>query len=173
MLEGLIAPGARPHARALRDGWRLRSLGTGNEDLRDLHDLLIRSYRGFLGFTPIAYRDFEQSFGGLLRRIDRRFVTLARDPRGRAAGFAVAWPDAAGARSDRVVFHSLGVAPDGSAGRRGLGRALVFHTVRAALDAGHDRVLAALVAEDSPVHRIVGPARERAEREYALYELRS
>ena len=44
------------------------------------------------------------------------------------------------------------------------------HTVE--LDAGHQRVLAALVAEDSPVHRIIGPARERAEREYALYELR-
>jgi hypothetical protein len=53
--------------------------------------------------------------------------------------------------------------------RHGLGSAIVYHTVRAILDAGFDTLVGALLADDSPASTFVGDAIHHADREYALY----
>jgi hypothetical protein len=169
VLEAVVARLEPRHRRAVRSGYRLRRFDSQDpDDFRTFHELLSRSYERFLGYTAIGLDRFERSFAMQLRAMDPRFLTLAYDPNGRAAGFAIAFPD-----RDRVVFHTLGITPEELRTRGGLGSALCVHLVRTALDAGFEAILAALVADDSLVHRIVGAAAGSPESEYALYELPS
>jgi len=100
--------------------------------------------------------------------MDPRFVTLVHDPSGAIVGFNIAFPDA-----DRVVSHTMGVAQEEVRKRHGLGSALACNTARTALDAGFEKVLIALVAQDSPVRGMLGSRAVRGDTEYVLYELGS
>lgn len=169
-LEEVIARPAGRHRRAVAAGCRFRPLdGRDGRDLRGLHSLVTRSYRRFLGFTPIDPADFDSAFAGALFSMDSRFVTLAEDPEGALAGFAIAFPDASGPEGRRIVFHTIGVTPEAIRKRHSLGSALACHVVRTVLAARFDTLLAALVAEDSPIWGILG-SRGRQESEYVLYE---
>jgi PAS domain-containing protein len=166
-LEGVVAKSEERYRSVLSAGYRFRPFdGRDLEDLRALHVLVNRSYEGFLGFTEIELREFERGFGGQLRSMDSRFVTLVHDPTDAIVGFSIAFPD-----SDRVVCHTMGITPEEVEKRHGLGSALAFHMIRSVLEAGFETALVALVAEDSPVRAIAGGRIDRADIEYALYEL--
>jgi len=168
-LEGVIAKTEERYRKAVNAGYRFRCFdGSDREDLRALYALVTRSYGGFLGFTAIEPGEFERVFGGPLQAMDPRFVTLVHDPSGAIVGFNIAFPD-----TDRVVSHTMGVAPEEVRKRHGLGSALACNTARTALDAGFEKVLIALVAQDSPVRGMLGSRAVRGDTEYVLYELGS
>jgi hypothetical protein len=192
-LEDVSSRWERIYRRILKAGYCFRRVDARDLTcMRSLHNLITRSYAGFLGFTDIAFSDFRRIYGAYLRVIDSRLVNVVYDPDGQAAGFAIAYPDPCDAvramngsdsvyaklrfalrrkRAKRVVFHTLGITPEEIEKRHGLGSALGYHGIRSALDAGFDRVIVALIGEDSVVRRIMGDSIHQAEREYALYEL--
>jgi hypothetical protein len=178
--------------RSLRDEkYRFKSIDVNQaDDLQELYSVLIRSYQGFLGITPVEFARFERLLGQYLKAFDARFVNLVYDPGGNVAGFSVAYPDYSDALrampsladpslkpesspglTDRVIFYMIGATPDEVEKRHGLGSAMFYHTVRQILSAGFHTILFAIVADDSGARRHLGEAMRLAQRTYALYEL--
>ena len=192
-LERVVAKSEPRYQQCLDDGYRFERIDAhAPSSMRLLHALTTRSYNGFLGLTDIDFVNFDRIFGGYLRVIDTRFANFVYDPEDQPAGFAIMYPDPSSAvramngrdnayaklkfalrrkQTKRVVFHTLGITPKEIDKHHGLGSALTYHGVRSALDAGFDRVLLALIGEDSLARKIVGDSIEQAEREYALYEM--
>ena len=188
-LEAIVARRRPRLERLLAAGYRFKSLDA-RTDMRDLHRALSESYRGFSGYVPIEFAEFERLFLAPLSAVDGRFLTLAYDPAGAPAGFHLVYPDPSAAlramngrrdafarlqflmrrgRSRTVVSHSLGITPAEMERHSGLGSALLCVTVPKILVAGVNVVTVALLAEDSPANPFVGDALHRADREYVLY----
>lgn len=175
------------YAHALDDGYGFLPLDVRDSALVNaLHPVVESSYRNFLGFTPLAPAQFSAVFSAYAETLDPRFALIATRPDGAPAGFAIAYPDtgacatvevAAEKRPSsvpggaRAVFFMIGITPEESARRRGLGRALFHRCLTQLLAAGYASVLVALIAEDSPAWPLLDDRRTDAQREYALYEL--
>jgi hypothetical protein len=189
-LEKMIAR-FESRLRSLRDEkYRFKSIDVNQtDDLQQLYSVLIRSYQGFLGITPVEFASFERLLGQYLKALDARFVNLVYDPGGNVAGFSVAYPDYSDALravatregpplrpkfspglTDRVIFYMIGATPEEVEKRHGLGSAMFYHTVRQILSAGFHTILFAIVADDSGVRRHLGDEMRFAQRAYTLYE---
>jgi hypothetical protein len=193
VLEDVLAKSEPRYQQILDDGYRFQRIdGRDPSSMRLLHALVTRSYEKFLGFTDVDFANFDRIYGTHLRVIDSRFAHFVYDPDGQPGGFAIVYPDPSNAvramngsdnvyaklkfalrrkQTKRVVVHTVGITPEEIEKRHGLGSALAYHGIRSALDAGFDRAVLALIAEDSLARKIVGDSIDQAEREYALYEL--
>ncbi len=182
--------------RAKAQGYRFRTFDTGRfrEDLRELHGLVTRAFRGFLGYTDITSDSFERLFAPDRRALDPRLITFVHDPAGRLVAFMGSFPDLAeavasmGGRSgprarlrfalrrrtvDRVLVYLLGSNDEERRKRSGLGRALGAHLVEQMRNAGYSSLIAALMADDSPASPLLAGQGTGSEREYVLYRLGS
>jgi hypothetical protein len=171
-LRKLIEPWAKEHARALTDGYYFTPI-----DIQDvysvtaLHSIIERSYHGFLGITRLEFAEFNEVFAGYAGALDPRFAIGGWDGGGNLCGFAIAYPDQPSVpRSMRAVLFMLGITPEESRRRRGLGRALCHHSLSALLEAGFSSLVVALLADDSPAWSMFGRYRNDAPKQYALYE---
>jgi len=134
------------------------------EVLPRLHPLLDRAWTGYPGYVPFSVEELGQLFGPLLRILPPGHLYLVRDRGGRDVGFGYMVPDwieevralrgdpsgwgswAGGALPERIVLHTLALAPEA---RRGIAAAgLAAAGFRVALEQGYDRFLVALVRED-------------------------
>ena len=177
-------------------GYRFRTFDTGRfrEDLRELHGLVTRAFRGFLGYTDITYDSFERLFAPDRRALDPRLITFVHDPAGRVVAFMGSFPDLAEAlagmggrsgprarlrfalrrrKADRVLVYLLGSNDEERRKRSGLGRALGAHLVEQMRNAGYSSLIAALMAEGSPAGPLLAGQGGEREREYVLYRLGS
>ncbi len=192
-LETIIARFGPRYRKLLDEGYRFKPVDLSQvNDRRKLYGALIRSYHGFLGVTPFEFDDFERIMGQYLRAFEARFTNLIYDPRGKVAAFSVAYPDCSDAvramrgrdnlwarvrfyfhrgGADRVIFYMIGAMPEEIAGRHGVGGATFYHTVRQILTAGFNRVLFAIIADDSAALKYFGDDMRFAQRTYTLYEL--
>ncbi len=191
-LEELIAPCGEAHQRALADGYRFAPMNVRDAaQVAALQSAIEGSYRDFLGLSPVAPEQFREVFAGYAEALDPRFAIAAFDPAGCLCGFAIAYPDyGAGLRAmrgrdsllakarfylrsrelKRAVFFMIGITPQESQRRRGLGHALHYRCVNALLGAGFDSIVFALLAEDSRGWPLVGNRKHAAQKEYALYQ---
>ena len=162
-------------------------------ELRKLHDLLLRSYGHFLGFTPISAREFERIARPLRYALLPAAALFVHDEHDQPCGFAIAPLDLADAqramrgrdslpsrlrflrarhRTRRAFLHMVGLVPEEAQRGSGLGAALIAQVLEAVRAQGRAARLAALVAEGSPSRGHIERAGARATREYALYEAR-
>ena len=192
-LEDMIVRFEPRYRRLLDERYRFQSIDVNRTDaLRQLYGVLVRSYQGFLGTTPFGFDDFERLLGQYLKACDACFVNLVYDPGGHVAAFSVAYPDSSDAlravrgeatpsgetqsrfppgAADRVIFYMIGATPEEVERRHGAGSATYYHTVRQILSAGFEKVLFAIIADDSGGRRHFGEEMRFAQRTYALYEL--
>jgi hypothetical protein len=193
VLEEVITPWEQLYQRLTAAGCRFETIDmTKRTVLQTVYEVMTRSYKGFLGFTPLTFDEFELLFKGFGPVFDPRFAVLMYDEVGAVAGFAFAYPDHADAiramggktsflaklrfligRSsvNRVVFYMIGLTPEEGAKRRGLGKAGYYYILQEILRAGYGEAIVALTAEGNPSRRLVGALMENAQREYSLFEL--
>lgn len=184
-LAALAAVSQHRHRDALAAGYSFRALDADcADDRRSLYDLEIAAFRQFLCYTPLPQSVFEAQFSAYTNRLSPRFFHLGFDPRGEAVAFAVAFPHQlgglpvssreAGAPSDpsgRAVLYMVGVAPAEAVAQRGLGRAILHFTLRRLLEAGVDRLIVALITDETVRKSVFGDGTGQSRRTYALYEL--
>lgn len=193
-LEKLGEPWAEDHAGALSAGYHFAPMDVHDVyTVAALQSTIERSYHGFLGLTPLEFDEFKEVFAGYAGVLDSRFAIGGWDASGHLCGFAIAYPDHAPAHramrgketamakvafylrslaARRAVLFMLGITPEESARRRGLGRALCYHCLSALLAAGFTSLVAALLADDSPAWPLFGDHKKDAPKRYALYEAR-
>jgi hypothetical protein len=173
-LETLLASSLPGAACAAAAGLRFVAFdGIGFDHLaKRLRELLRASLASFPAFTPPTVADVDVLATRLRPALhgDASFVMLDAD--GRDVGFAMVLQDplAAARGVRRLVLHTGAVRPS----VRGLGLGLAgFHeALRRMRIASPQQVIIALVAEDSPARRLLGPIAGSATREYALFERR-
>jgi hypothetical protein len=184
-LQRLLEPAEPARELAEADGYRLVPLEVRSPAVvAALQAAVEGSYRHFLGVTRLEPGEFQEVFALYAGGVDPRLAIAAQRPDGVLAGFAIAYPDpprAAPAAADRwpfpaqaerAVFFMIGITPEESARRRGVGHALFAGCLRAILEAGFAAVVFALLADDSPGWALLGSPRPPAQKEYALYEAR-
>ncbi|MGE0384347.1 MAG: hypothetical protein AB7Q97_06410 [Gammaproteobacteria bacterium] len=188
-LAAIMARHAGKAQAAHRAGYRFAPMDPNRSaDVRALHAAVTTAFSGFPAFTACSFEDYAAQTRGYAAIVDFRHALLLRSSDGAVAGFAVAFADAApsapGAPLDepgrqaiersrapgsRFVFHSIGVLPSAGTGH-GLGGALVHETLAGLLRAGAQCVIFALMAQEGPGRRLLGPAALHAQREYVLFE---
>jgi len=167
VLRRLTEPCLARYRERQADGYRFEPMDAAT-DLRTLHALVMDSFAGFLGFTPLSFGEFEDIYGPLWHSIDLRLAGLVRDPGGAAVGFELAYPI-----GDRVIFYMIGVTRQELARRHGLGRAAFADIMGRIIDAGHERVVFALMSETSFARAGLRPVESQAQTEHTLYEWRA
>jgi GNAT superfamily N-acetyltransferase len=193
-LESLIARGKDPYALLLDRGYRFVPPGGPDRrnDLRKLHALISRSFDGFLGFTPIAFEEFERLFDRLRHALARPMSMFIYDEADRLVGFGVTLYELSEAvramkgrdhplslakflfyrrRARRLNFFAAGVVPEERAKGTGIGKAGLYYVVDRALRHGCQDIIFALMAKENRVQGLFRQAGLDAQREYALYEL--
>ena len=193
-LESLIARGKERHAFLVDRGYRFVPAGTLDRraDLRKLHALISRSFDGFLGFTPIAFEEFERLFGRLRYALARPMSMFIYDEADRLVAFAVTFYELSEAiramkgrehplslakflfyrrRVRRLNFFAAGAVPEERAKGTEIGKAGLFYVVDQALRHGCQDIIFALMAKENRVQGLFRHAGQDAQREYALYEL--
>lgn len=192
-LQSLIDPCTEANEQANRDDYSFVPIDVRDPDLvSSLQSAIEGSYRNFLGLSPLPPEEFREIFAGYAEALDPRFALAALDATGRLGGFAIAYPDYGRAlrsmggrdsfiaklgfylrsrRMRRAVFFMIGITPEESQRRRGLGRALQYRCLSALRAAGYESVVFALLAEDSPGWSLLGDRKGDAQKEYALYEV--
>jgi len=188
-----LAEGDRSAFTAFTErGYRLVPFGAlpYDEAVGRLHDVLVRSFAGFLAFTGISLPEFRAltrwgrhafhpscSFFILDEKGASALFTgvlfdLAEPVRamGGESGLLSRWRFfAARAGVGRLLVHLGGLSPEEAAKHNGLARA-AFALLMGRLRALGVPALATLIAAGNPVRRLLGEAAERADREYVLYE---
>jgi hypothetical protein len=177
----VVADTARAVARFAASGVRDRPIELPDleGELRLLHRLAADAFGGSWGLSDCTFEEFASIYRPLAAGLDPGLVRLLHDrddvPIGFALGIAVepgaVEPGAAGpGDGDRsFVLKSLGLTTEARRRHPGLGAAFVGMAHRAALARGHRTGIHALMAEDSPAHRLTlrwgHPIRE-----YATFE---
>nr|WP_321464622.1 hypothetical protein [uncultured Desulfobulbus sp.] len=175
-------------------GYRCRpfDLHRLHNEIGTLHEVLSRSFGGFLCFTPIDLSNFEALFAPRLRwALHPRLCYFWYDSQGLVAGFAAAFLELSQAirvlkggsgflgkirfllkrrRVDTINFFISGITPEEKRKRSGLGGAMFSHVVGNILDLGFERLLVPLMVKDNLAHRFLVHDAPPATREYALYE---
>ena len=140
------------------------------DELRDLHQLSLRSFAANLYYSPIGAEEFAAMYRPMRALLDPSLVLLARDADASLIGYAFAYADPLsleGGRPHRLIVKTLAVDP---AWRSiGLGALMVERLHVAARAAGLSAVIHALmhVANDSVK---ISAHTARLFRRYALYE---
>jgi len=164
VLRGLTEPCLARYEERLADGYSFEPMDAAT-DLRTLHALVMDSFAGFLGFTPLSFGEFEDLYGPLWCSIDLRLAGLVRDPEGVAVGFELAYPI-----GERVIFYMIGISRRELARRHGLGRAAVAAILGRILHAGYERVVFSLMSRTSFARAGLRPVESQAQTEHTLYE---
>jgi hypothetical protein len=173
-LEGLLASSLPGAACAAAAGVRFVAFDAiGFDHLAErLRELLGASLSSFPAFTPPTVADVDALASLLRPAIHGEASFLMLDAGGSDIGLALVLHDslAAARGMRRLVLHTGAVRRS----VRGLGLGLAgFHeAVRRMRVANPQQVIVALVAEDSPARRLLGPVAGSATREYALFERR-
>lgn len=193
-LESLIVRGKEQHALLVDRGYRFVPVGDRDlrTDLHKLYTLIVRSFDGFLGFTPIAFEEFEQLFGQLKYALALPMSIFIYDDTNRLVAFAVTFYELSEAvramkgrehplslakflfyrrRVRRLNFYAGGVIPEERAKGTGVGKAGLYYVVEQALRHGYDDIIFALMAKENRVQGLFRHSGQDAQREYVLYEL--
>jgi len=135
-------------------------------ELRPLHALSLRSFRGNRFYTDLSWESFHASYAAFGSLIDSRLVWLAEDPVG-LVGFVFGYPcPAVDERPPTVVLKTLAIEPGGRFA--GLGGVLLEQFHAAAAGSGAQRVIHALMEDGNP-SRNLSARHGRVIRRYALY----
>jgi len=193
-LESLVESGRHAHADALGRGYHFLSAEHWDRD-RDmplLHDLVMRSFSDFLGFTPLDFEDFRRLYRGQWKTLARPASFFMFDRLDRPMGFAVTYLELSDAvramhgrenplskarflmrrrRVERLNLYAAGGIPEEQGQGVGLGMAALYRVVKQALAHGFEDVIFALMATDNRVQALFRRAPGSAQREYALYQL--
>lgn len=192
-IEKMIARGADRLDFLCGQGYRFEPFRKErrNQQVADLHEVLSKSYRGFVGFTSTSLASFDRMFQRWEPVLDPDLFLLTYDPSGACVGFGVAFPDypeaarALAGRSSllgntawlrhldahpRLNFYIGGVLPEMERVGAGLGRAGFYCIIRAALDKGYDTVMLTLRVKGNRAHALAVRSGLTAQHEYALYE---
>jgi hypothetical protein len=193
-LGSLVESGRHAHALAHGRGYRFLSAEHWDRD-RDmplLHDLVMRSFSDFLGYTPLDFADFKRLYRGQWKMLAQPTSFFMLDGRDRPMGFAVTYLELSDAvramhgrenplskarflmrrrRVQRLNLFAAGGIPEEQGQGVGLGMAALYEVVNQALTHGFEDVIFALMATDNRVQALFRSAPGSAQREYALYEL--
>ena len=192
-ISAAIERGRKRYDRVISDGYRFSPFDRRRfeRNLMDLYDLLNRSFRGFLGYTPTQFSEFRRIFGANKAALDPSVFVFARDAQDHMCGFAGSFVDVSDgvramrgehstcarwrflvkrAMSKRVIFYLGGVTPEEAEKHAGLSRAAFYHVLHQALRRGYSSVVVALMAQGNVVRGVLNGRGATAEREYALYE---
>jgi len=193
-LESLIARGKVRHDLLVDRGYRFVPGGGPDRraDLRNLHNLISRSFDGFLGYTPISFEEFEQLFGRLRHALAGPMSATIYDEAGRLVAFAVTFYECSEAvramkgrehpislakyfvhrrRVRRLNFYAGGVVPEEQAKGTELGKAGLYYVVDQALRRGYEDIIFALMSKENRVQGLLRGSGQAGQREYVLYEL--
>ncbi len=193
-LEKMIARGKERFKLLVDRGYRFEPINLRHldQELQKLHAVMIKSFSGFLGYTPLSFEEFKQLFTKSRYAFDSRLAVLAYDEKDNLAGFAVAFLELADAirsmhgqdgpiaklrflhkrkQVDRINFYIGGVTPEELARNSGLGRAGFYYVINQMLEAGFDTLLLTLRLKGNFAHGLLGKNAPLPQREYALYEL--
>ena len=141
-----------------------------DDELRDLHELSLRSFAGNLYYSPIGAEEFAAMYRPMRALLDPALVLLARDADDSLIAYAFAYADplsVEGGRPHRMILKTLAVDP---AWRSiGLGALLVERLHAAARGRGLSSVIHALMHVANNSMKISAHTAELFRR-YALYE---
>jgi hypothetical protein len=193
-LERMIFSGAERYRLLIRKGYRFEGFNPHQfrEEVKKLYGLLTQSFKGFLGFTPLPFEEFENLFTHYRAALHPRLWTFVYDEEGDLAGFGAAFLELSDpvrrmkGRDDllsklrflyqrrcvsRINFYIGGMTSKEATKKSGLGRAGFYHIVRRILEEGYERIVIALMAEGNPVKGLLRRLPVATQREYTLYEL--
>lgn len=162
---------ARRLGSSQRAGYRIVALSSPRRNdkiMRELYDIVMESYAGFLGFYPISWEEFVAIFGDL-RRILRRNQLLLAYRNEQLCGALIQYWDWAplmracqgnpglldalklrfGPVPSRWIVAIAGIRRASMNDRSGLGSALVHEGVREALDQNAARIAYSLMGENN------------------------
>lgn len=161
------------------------------EELRRWYQLLLPSFRNFLGFTPISEAEFTSIFLPYRPVFHSQLFTMVSDDARQLAGYGCAFPDVGDAlralkgrrdiyhllkfrrqmrRAERVLLYFGGITPTEMRKKSGLGHAIFSYIIGQIISAGFSEMTLALVAEGSRALRLLGDQAADFRREYELYE---
>lgn len=159
---------ATVHARGVRVA--PLELARFEDELRDLHELSLRSFADNLYYSPIGAEEFAAMYRPMRALLDPALVLLARDADASLIGYAFAYADplsVEGGRPHRMIVKTLAVDP---AWRSiGLGALLVERLHIAARSRGLSSVIHALMHVANNSMKISAHTAQLFRR-YALYE---
>ena len=193
-LGAMIAASKTQHDRLVSCGYRFVSADNWdpNDETRLLHDLISRSFAGFLGYTPIALDEFATLYRRLKGAVALPMSFVLHDPAGRPVGFAITYYELAAAvramhgrdsplskakflvrrrQTRRLNFFAAGMVRDEQDRGMGFSKAGLFHVVDQALQHGYEDIIFALMARDNRVQGLFRRSGLEPQREYALYML--
>ena len=193
-LEKMIAPGAERYGQLRKQGYRFTEFNMRrfSDEIGKLHSVLVKSFGGFLGFSPISPDELERLFRTSRYAFHPGFFTFVYDEQNTLAGFAGAFLELSAAvramngkdnaiarwkflrrrrQVNRILFHIGGMTPEEAKKRNGLGRAGFYHIMRQILEEGYETVLVALMAEGNRVRGLLKEHVADTRRQYTLYEL--
>ncbi len=191
-LENLIAPFADNLQLLVDEGYRFHQVNRRDpRDCRAVYDLETVALRDALAYTRPSFEEYQLRLQAYARLAGTRFVSTLLAPDGRTTGLSVVFADPARAvramhgddnlaarlrfllrawKRDRAIYYFIGALPAATGKPRGLGRAMLYYTVKQVLDAGYDSIAFALIGSASRVRKILGDAMQLAQSEYCLYE---
>lgn len=194
-IHELVQRSAPRYEQLTAKGYRFEpfDLDDFNGSLQTLHPLLLRSFSGFLGYTPIPLNEFTDLFGPFQLALHPKLGLFVYDPEHQLVGFALSFVDLAEAvrsmngksslttrlrflrkarMSRRTMFYLAGATPEESVKRSGIGRATMHRILASTLNEGFTEVIFALIADGNIARGSFGGNAIAPDREYALFELR-
>jgi hypothetical protein len=195
-LEAMIEASKQQHDVLVSRGYRFISADNWDPDdeTRLLHDLISRSFAGFLGFTPIALDEFATLFRRSKAAVALPMSFVLNDPSDRPVGFAITYYELSAAvramhgresplsrakflvrrrQAHRLNFFAAGMVRDEQDRGVGFSKAGLFHVVDQALQHGYEDIIFALMANENRVQGLFRRSGQEPQREYVLYELNS
>ncbi len=193
-LEQLLSEKKFRHDLFIEKGMRFRefNLNAYSDETDRLHNVLSRSFSGFIGFTNIPQDEFRKIFASSRDAIDPKYLLFIDGGTDQIIGFTASFLDRSQAvrslrgkthvisklryvvnrrKSKRIIFFMAGVASEFAVRYAGLGSAVVYRTIRSSLNEGYDHMLVALMAKGNKAQVLFKNSAIYSEREYALFEL--
>jgi len=144
-----------------------------DEDLTDLYEAIMASFKKLPGFTLLPFVEFEQLYRQ--RCHDTRLTTIIRDRQDRVAAFTVAYPNhlaynVPGTSGKEAVFFLVGIPGSGGLQNPMLAPSIVYHAVRECFHSGYGSVVLAMMRKSIWLKAISLKHLDDASSSYALYE---
>ena len=159
--EAKADPGALSAA-----GLRVTPLDLANfdEQLPQLHSLVVEAFRDNVAFTPLSLPDFRARFAPMRLLARAELAPLVWNAQGEAVGFGYLFPDPVPeGSSDRLIFHTVAVKKEYR--RQGMIENVLVELLREAERQGFTRAVGALAKEGPTIYARTGAP----SREYTLY----
>ena len=175
-------------------GYRFETADMNNLDseVEKLQQIMVKSFSGFIGFTPLSVEDMKYLFKKALCAINPKMFLFVYNPDGNLCGFALALLELADAiRSmkggtslaarlkflykrrfaNKINFYIGGIAPEEIANRSGLGRAGFYYILNEIVRGGYETLLLTLRLKGNAAHALPGNLSPVPQKEYALYQV--